>query len=168
VDRTILLLVIAGIIIAMIILHPWPPPPSPADPIVEDADAVGKLGLSPMPEEQKALPRPLVEHPEAGSNHPLIEPSSELAERAEKVLSRPLIEYSNSTFSIALEGLQTSPTTLPRPLIEYSDSVIVFALQQPIDAESRFAQVRPRPLIEYADAGWSGGLSPPLGLLKGD
>lgn len=169
---------------------------SPCKPVckvvVEDADAIWEpdSGLSPLLKEPKALPRPLIEYPNAASTHPLIE-SSKLGKKAKvflrplieyansaisfalekprtstAVLPRPLIEYSDSTLAMALEGPEIPPTTLPRPLVEYSDSVVVFVLEQPTGADLLFAQVQPRPVVEYADAGWSGSLSPPLGLLK--
>ena len=140
-------------------------PPCRPEPVVKDADAVEKLDLSCMPKKQEALPRPLIEYPNAAFTRSLIE-STELEEKA-RVLSRPLTEYPNSAISFALKKPQTSPATLPRLLVEYSDSAIVFTLEQPTDADLLFARVRPRPLVEYADAGWSGSLSPP-GLLKGE
>jgi hypothetical protein len=143
------------------------PPCSRAEPIVEDADAAWKpvSGLNPMLIKPKAIPRPLVEYPDAGSSYLLIEPPSQLQRKASKVLSRPVIEYSDSAFSLALEEPQTSPVVLPRPVVEYSDSAITLALESP-SQELIFsaAQADPRPLVENADAGWSEGLSPPIGL----
>jgi hypothetical protein len=141
------------------------PPCSRAEPIVEDADTVKKLDLTPIPIKPKALPRPLSEYPNAGSSFLLIEPASQLQREASKVLSRPVIEYSDSAFSLALEEPQTSPVVLPRPVVEYSDSAITLALESP-SQELIFsaAQADPRPLVENADAGWSEGLSPPIGL----
>jgi len=170
VEDIIILLVIAvvGAAVWCFVLKQWPCELA-CEPIVENYDAMWKpdSGLSPMPIKLKALPRPLVEYSDTGLNRPLIEPPSKLEEKARKVLSRPLIEHSNSVVSFALEKPQTSPVTLPRPLVEYADSAIVFALEEPSqELISSAAQAEPRPLVEYADAGWSGSLSPPLGLLK--
>jgi len=187
-----LLILTAAAVVWCFALRQWPCQPA-REPIVEGADAVWKpdLGLSPMPIKLKAISRPLIEYPDAASTRSLIE-SMEL-ERGAMALPRPLIEHSNSAINFALEGPQTSPivlpkplveypdsalavaleelkttpTTLPRPLVEYAGGAIVFALEQPPQGLiSSATQAEPRPLVEYADTGWSGGLSPPSGLLK--
>jgi hypothetical protein len=186
----LLVIVVVGAAVWCFVLRQWPCPYP--EPIVEDADAVEKLGLSRMPKKQEALPRPLIEYPNAAFTRSLTK-STEIEEKA-KALSRPLIEYPNSAISFALEGPQTSPSTLPRPLVEYSDSALTVALEEPETSHTTLprplveysesaivftlektpgelitptAQVKPRPLVEYADAGWIESLSPP-GLLKSE
>ena len=194
-EDIILLVVIAAIGAAVwcFVFKQWPCQPTCKRIVVEGADVIWKpdAGLSPMPIKPEALPRPLVEYPDAASTRSLI--GSADLEREVKALPRPLIEYSNSTtgfalersqispaalprplvefsdsaFTMALQGPQTSPAALPRPLVEYADSAITFALEGPSqELISSAAQAEPRPLVEYADAGWSGSLIPPLGLLK--
>lgn len=151
-------IVVAGILVWCFVLRL--PPCSPgAEPIVEDA-YVGKVGLSPLLEQPRAVPRPLIEYLNAVLSVSLIEPRID----ASRVLPRPLVQYSESAFNIVLQEPPTSPMILPRPLIEYSSRATVFTLEQLADLS--FACVQPRPSVEYADAGWSQGLSPPSQLLE--
>ena len=192
VENIILLLVVVAVGVTMwcFVLRQWPCEPA-REPIVEDYDEIWKpdSGLSPLPKELNALPRPLAEYPNAAFTHPLIEPFELKAtafprplieysnsatsfvlgkpQTSPATLPRPLVEYSDGVLTMVLAGLQPSPAVEPRPLVEYADSAIVFALDQPSqDLNSSAAQAEPCPLVEYADAGWSGSLSPPLGLLK--
>lgn len=145
-------------------LPPCPEPRESVKPIVENVDPkdVSRLSLCPIPREPTAAPRPLVEYPDSAFSFALEGPPT-----SPVTLPRPLLEYADRTFTVDLEEPQTSPVVLPRPLVEYADSAIVFALEEPPqELTSSAAQAEPRPLVEYADAGWSGSLSPPVGLLK--
>lgn len=196
-DIILLLVIVAvGVAIWCFGLRQWPCERPPAEPIVEDADIVWKpdSGLSPILKPPMAIPRPLIEYPEAGLTYLLTKPSPQLEKEVSKVLLRPLIEYPNSVINLALERPQTSPATLPRPLVEYSDGVLTMVLEElqtspaveprPLveyadsaitlalasllqELISSATQAQPRPLIEYPDAAWSGSLSPPSGLLPG-
>ncbi len=75
-DRNTLLLIIAmaaiGLVAILILFRPEMRLPA-SDIEVEDADSVNTIGVSPIPKEQRALPRPLVEFPSAAVNRPLME-----------------------------------------------------------------------------------------------
>lgn len=166
-DRTSLLLIIAGIVIgiviAVLILRPRTPLPS-IDPIVTDAGNITALALNPLPKEPSVEARPRIEYPNAAASRSLVKTPYEIHETTNKASPRPLIEYSNSVISMAFMSPAVSLLAIPRPLIEYSNSAAVFALEQPTNAG--FSQVQPRPLVEYVGTGWIKNLSPPTELLQ--
>lgn len=178
-DKIIFLLV--GVAIGVAICLLWPREQQPALPepavIVEKADAVQTLDLSTVPQDLVRAagvtkPRLSIEYPDTALNLLLYEPSPELGKVAGRVLpQQTIIAYPDS--SIPYAALEEPPpdlfkVTLPRPFVSHPDTAVVFIVEQPTqELITSAAQVKPHPLVEYPDAGWSGSLSPPVGLLTG-